>query len=105
MSTVVIAGSARIPGWVGDLDSFRRWARSDEFPDNGWFSYLAGEVWADPSMETAGHNQAKWKISLTLGGLIESQQLGRFFPDRMRLVHTAADLSTEPDGMFLSNKT
>ncbi|MBI1914391.1 MAG: Uma2 family endonuclease [Planctomycetes bacterium] len=105
MSTVILAGSGRIPGWVADLDSFRRWARSDEFPDSGWFSYLAGEVWADPSMETAGHNQARWKISFTVGGLIEAQGLGRFFLDRMRLVNVDADLSTEPDAMFISNKT
>ncbi|HKB38255.1 MAG TPA: Uma2 family endonuclease [Gemmataceae bacterium] len=105
MSTVIIAGRGRIPDWVVDLDSFRRWSRSGDFPDSGWFSYLAGEVWADPSMETAGHNQAKWKISLILGGLIEAEALGNFFPDRMRLVNVAADLSTEPDGMFISERT
>jgi len=105
MSTVVIAGSGRIPDWVSDMDSFRRWARSEDFPESGWFSYLAREVWADPRGETLGHNQAKWKISLTLGGLIEAQALGYFYPDRMRLVNVDADLSTEPDGMFISNKT
>jgi Uma2 family endonuclease len=105
MSTVIIAGRGRIPDWVVDLDSFRRWSRSDDFPESGWFSYLAGEVWADPSMETAGHNQAKWEVSLVLGGLVKAQTLGLFFPDRMRLVNVEADLSTEPDAMFISNKT
>ena len=105
MSTVIIAGSGRIPDWVSDLDSFRRWARSEDFPESGWFSYLAGEVWADPSMETLGHNQAKWELSLVLGSLVKAQKLGSFFPDRMRLVHEDANLSTEPDGMFISNKT
>src|SRR5262245_17124775 len=93
MCTAVIAGSGRIPGWVSDLASFRRWTRTEDFPENGWFSYLAGEVWADPSVETLAHNQAKWKISFTVGGLIEGEGLGRFYPDRMRLVNEDAELS------------
>src|SRR5438067_4657252 len=44
-------------------------------------------------------------MSLSLGGLIEAQALGYFFPDRMRLVNEDADLSTEPDGMFVSEQT
>ena len=105
MSTIAVQEDIRIPTWVVDLESFRRWARSDEFPARGRFSHLAGGLWVDLSMETAGHNQAKWKMSLTLGGLIEAQTLGYFYPDRMRLVNVDADLSTEPDGMFISNKT
>ena len=35
------AGQVQIPADVVDLESFRRWAKSDEFPEHGWFSYLA----------------------------------------------------------------
>ena len=51
MSAIVIAEKVRIHAWVVDLESFRRWARSDEFPRRGWFSYLHGELWVDLSME------------------------------------------------------
>src|SRR5262249_50385096 len=95
----------RIPAWVVDLGSFRRWACSEEFPERGRFCYLDGGVWMDLSMETLGHNQARWAICLTLGNLILSKRLGRFFPDGMRLVNVDADLSTEPDGMFASEET
>lgn len=36
-----------IPGWVHDLETFRRWAKSDEFPMTGRFSFLDGTIWVD----------------------------------------------------------
>lgn len=51
VSAIVLEESIRIPTWITDLDSFRRWARSDEFPEHGWYSYLDGDLWADPSLE------------------------------------------------------
>jgi hypothetical protein len=50
MSTIIIGDQIRIPGWVVDLQSFRLWARSKEFPQHGWFSHIRGELWADASM-------------------------------------------------------
>jgi hypothetical protein len=46
-SAVVIEEKVSIPGWVDDLASFRRWARSGEMPERGQFAYLNGEVWVD----------------------------------------------------------
>jgi len=57
---VVERDSVTIPAWVDDLDSFRRWARSDEFPESGRICFLNGEVWVDMSKEQAfWHNQVK----------------------------------------------
>lgn len=43
-------GGVRVPSWVVDHESYRRWAKSDDFPTRGWFSYLDGIFWADLSM-------------------------------------------------------
>jgi Uma2 family endonuclease len=104
MSTKAVTRGVRIPAWVKDLDSFRRWTRAKDFPEQGWISYLAGELWVDPSMERSVHNQMKSAFALTVGGLVLQQDLGTWYPDRMRLVHVGAELSTEPDGMFLSHE-
>lgn len=101
--SVVVNGEVRIPGWVVDLASFRRWACSDAFPRRGWFSYLGGELWADVTMEQLfSHNQVKGEFAIVLGSLVKASQLGMYFHDRTLLSNPDADLSTEPDGLFVS---
>lgn len=95
----------RIPDRVRDLASFRRWAKSDEFPERGWYSYLNGELWVDLSMERMGHNQVKGEVARVLSNLVIEAATGRYLHDRMLLTNVAAGLSTEPDGMFLSFPT
>src|SRR5579862_7480345 len=94
--------AVRIPAWLTDLASFRRWAKSDDFPQRGWYAHLGGDLWVDPSMERMGHNQVKAEIAMVLGVLVKGARIGRFFADRMLLTNVEAELSTEPDGMFLS---
>lgn len=103
MSTVVIADQVRIPSWVNDLESFRRWSRSDDYPERGWVSFLDGEIWVDTHMEQLFfHNRAKTQFTIVLGGLVEREDLGYFFSDRVALSNESANLSTEPDGTFCS---
>jgi len=100
---VVLMDKVRIPGWVVDLESFRRWARSDSCPERGWFSYLAGELWVDLGMEQLfSHNAVKTEYTIVLGGLVRSEGQGYFFSDRVLLTNPEAELSTEPDGSFVS---
>jgi hypothetical protein len=33
----------RVPTWVVDLESFRRWADADDFPEKGNIWFLKGE--------------------------------------------------------------
>ena len=94
--------AVQIPEWVRDLTAFRRWAKSDDFPQQGQYAFLDGRIWADPSMEREGHNQVKAEITRVLGTVIKDLGLGRFYVDGMGLVNVDADLATEPDGMFLS---
>jgi Uma2 family endonuclease len=103
MSTVVVADQVRIPSWVNDLESFRRWARSDDYPERGWVSFLDGEIWVDTHMEQLfSHNRVKTCFTITLGGLVETEELGYFFSDRALLSNEGANLSTEPDGTYCS---
>ncbi len=103
MSTIVIADQVRIPSWVNDLESFRRWARSDDYPERGWVSFLDGEIWVDTSMEQLfTHNQVKTEFTVVLGSLMKREELGYYFSDRVLLSNEQANLSTEPDGTFCS---
>src|SRR5262249_3431070 len=103
MNTGVVSDQVRIPSWVNDLEAFRRWARSDTYPERGWASFLDGEIWVDTHMEQLfTHNRVKTCFTVTVGGLIEAEGRGYFFSDRCLLSNETASLSTEPDGTFCS---
>jgi Uma2 family endonuclease len=104
MNLAAVGEAVRIPGWIVDLESFRRWAKSSDFPTRGWFSHLGGDLWVDLSMETLAHNQVKGEVAATLAALVKGAKLGRLLPDRMRLTHIKAKLSTESDAMFISQQ-
>lgn len=107
--TILVAqenqNAVAIPDWVVDLDAFRSWACSDAFPQSGRYSYLNGDLWVDPSMETYLHNQLKGEIGSSLKSLSKSNGSGTFFVDRMLLTNVQAGISTEPDGMFALYET
>jgi Uma2 family endonuclease len=93
----------RIPAWVTDLKSFREWVHSGEFPEKGRICYLNGEVWVDLSMEQFfTHNQVKNEFAFVLTGLIKAGRHGRYGPDGMLITNVEADISSEPDGSFVS---
>jgi Uma2 family endonuclease len=101
MCTIVIADKGCIPDCIADLESFRRWARSDEFPEAGWYSFLDGEIWADVSKEQLfSHNGVKVAVTYAIMALLQEIRTGQFVTDRMLLTNVAADLSTEPDGLY-----
>jgi Uma2 family endonuclease len=101
MSTIVISEFGCIPDWVGDLESFRSWAHSDDFPESGGISYLNGEIWLDVGMEQLfSHNRVKTAFTYTIMQLLDASRSGQFVSDRMLLTHVSANLSTEPDGLY-----
>jgi hypothetical protein len=104
---VVAAKAVHIPAWVEDHASFRRWVHSDEYPEEtGRICYFNGEIWVDLSMEQLfTHNQVKNEYAFTLTGVIKAGRLGRFFADGALVSNLEANLSAEPDGMFVSTKT
>jgi len=93
----------RIPSWVVDLASFRRWYHSDDFPDEGRICYLQDGVWVDMSKEQLfSHNKVKTEFSRCLATLVKEARLGHYFSDGARLSHPATDLSCVPDGTFFT---
>jgi Uma2 family endonuclease len=103
MVPILFEESIRIPPGLEDLEAFSHWARSDDFPEHGRFAYLRGEIWVDLSMEQAfTHNQVKAKYSGMLIPLVETDDLGYFFCDGMLLSIPEVDLSTIPDGFFVT---
>ena len=107
MITVINESNRRvsIPSWVVDLESFRRWADADDFPEDGRAWFLQGEVWIDMSKEQIfTHLAVKREFFFVLTGLVKAEGLGLFLPDGLLLSNEAADISGKPDATFVSRR-
>ena len=92
-----------VPATAYSLPGFREWAASASFPELGKVTYYQGEIFLDMSPERArSHNQVKSEICRVLGNLVAEQDLGELYQDGIWLTHDDAELSNEPDGMFVS---
>ncbi|HEY3320688.1 MAG TPA: Uma2 family endonuclease [Planctomycetota bacterium] len=90
-----------IPAGIVDLDSFRRWSLSPDFPQTGKIDFIAGNIEVDMSPANVWkHSSLKTDLGIELGGLV--RQLGKLFIDQTRVVSPAAGLSREPDIVFVS---
>ena len=105
MCTVVIASEneIRVPEEVADLQSFRRWVYSDDFPEHGKVSFIQGEVWVDMNAERLqSHARLKLDFHTVLDRIVKEKDLGMFFPDGALWTNVKANVSNIPDGMFLA---
>lgn len=92
-----------IPPGSHTLAGFRKWYASDEFPEEGRISFLAGEIIVDMSHERlSSHVAIKGEFARVLISLARERQLGQFLTDGTRVVNEGADVSHEPDGCFIS---
>lgn len=90
---------------IRSLADFRRWALSDEFPERGRIDYIAGRIEVDMSPETFfSHGGLKGEIHGTLLQLVKRLDLGYLRTDRTRISSVPADLSSEPDVVFISQE-
>lgn len=95
-----------VPSWVVNHESFRRWVQSEDFPESGTVCFLNGGVWVDMSREQVfTHNQVKQEFAFVLAGLIRERRLGRYFPDGMLISNVDAELTSQPDGMYVSKES
>jgi Uma2 family endonuclease len=93
----------RIPASANSLDGFREWAVSEGFPRRGRISYVGHDILIDMSPEELEtHGKVKFEISRIVGNLVRQRNAGTFYPDRTLLTNRAAELSTEPDGTFVT---
>jgi len=92
-----------IPRSVRSLQGFRDWYASDDFPEEGHISYLAGEIFIDMGHERiSSHVDLKGEIFHRLKSLVEELGTGQLFTDGSRVVNDTADLSSEPDCCFFT---
>ncbi|MBN9522096.1 Uma2 family endonuclease [bacterium] len=96
-------GRVTIPGWVTDLETFRRWLDTDHVPEKAKTWFLRGEVWVDMSKEQLfTHLLLQGEFYRVLGNVVKGGKLGWLYPDGLLLTNTAADLSGNPDATFVS---
>ena len=96
--------SISIPSWVVDHSSFRRWFYQPDFPEEGCVSFLNGEVIFDMSREQLfSHIRMKTIIARVLDGLSTRRKLGVYFGDGLLISHLGAEVSNNPDGVFVAN--
>src|SRR5262245_31976675 len=94
-----------VPSWVVDLESFRRWADSDDFPEKGRIWWLKGEVWVDMSKQQIfSHLAVKSEYNIVIGGMAKLEKRGLFFPDGLFFCNVHADIAGNPDGLYVSYK-
>ena len=95
-----------VPSWVETLEDFRRWLDGDDAPENARVWFLKGNVWVDMSKEQIyTHVQVKTKFIIVVGGLVEAKQSGLFLADGAYLTNLEADISGNPDAVFVANAT
>jgi Uma2 family endonuclease len=93
----------RLPTSAFTLAGFNAWAVSKEFPKHGHISFRDQEIVIDMSPEELEtHNQVKTEVARVLSNLKVELDLGKFYGDRTSVTNDAANLSTEPDGVFLT---
>jgi Uma2 family endonuclease len=95
-----------IPPSAHTLQGFREWTYSDHFPERGKITYLGGEILIDMSAERLeSHGSVKVEIVSVLGTFNRRKKMGKLYFDRSRVAHVAADLSNEPDAVFIKWST
>ncbi len=102
-SSVIIEDQVEIPSFRS-LAEFRAWALSDDFPERGRIDYIGGQIEVDMSPENVFfHGSVKTEIVRVLANIVQSIGNGYLFSDQMRVSCPAADLSSEPDVVYLSD--
>jgi Uma2 family endonuclease len=103
---LVVDGRLRVPAGIVDLETFRRWARSEERLEKVRLAYLAGLFWIDLTPEELyTHNQVKGEVARVLYTLARAEERGRYFSEGVLWSCPQADLSAMPDGLFISFAT
>lgn len=104
--TLVFEEQIEVPMNLSCLADFRRWAISEAFPERGRIDYIAGKIEVDMSPEDL-HTHGKLKTELVgvLWQRVKQAGLGELYTDRARVSCPGADLSAEPDVVFVSESS
>jgi Uma2 family endonuclease len=103
-SSVIFDDRLEIP-YFRSLAEFRAWALSDDCPERGRIDYIGGQVEVDMSAENLFfHGSVKSEVARVLGNIAQSTGSGYVFTDCTRISCPYADLSAEPDVVYLSDE-
>jgi Uma2 family endonuclease len=103
MASVIFEERVEVPLGLGGLADFRLWSRSRGFPETGRIDFLAGTIEVDMSPEDIFcHGVLKAELAAVLQRRIKARKLGLLLIDSTRVVCEAAELSVEPDIVFVS---
>ena len=101
-SSVIFEERVEVP-YFHSLADFRAWTLSDEFPEHGRIDYLDGRIEVDMSPENLfSHGTIKTEVVRALANIVRAADSGYLFSDRTRVSCPEADLSAEPDVVYLS---
>jgi len=104
--TLVLEEQIEVPMELRSLADFRRWATSEDFPERGRINYIAGRIDVDMSPEDLHtHGKLKTELVIVLGRRVKQSRLGELYTDRARVSCPEADLSAEPDVVFVSESS
>jgi Uma2 family endonuclease len=102
---LVIEEKIEIPMNLHSLADFRAWALSGSFPETGRIDYIDGRIEVDMSPEELfSHGNLKVRLIWALNEIVEQNSLGYLFTDSSRVSSPDAELSAEPDIVFLSHE-
>ena len=95
-----------IPASATTLAGFRKWALSDDFPERGKITFVAGGLIVDMSPESfEKHSDIKTEVSRVLSNLVREQNVGRLHIDGVLITNVQAGVSNEPDIVYLAKET
>jgi Uma2 family endonuclease len=93
-----------LPLSAATWEGFRAWAKSDAFPQRGRIAFLGEEVFIDMSPERIDtHAGVKAELYRVLTQLVRETGAGFLFPDGVLVSNKAAQVSNEPDAVFVSH--
>jgi Uma2 family endonuclease len=105
MPAIVLDDALCIPAEVVDLDTFRAWVRSEQFPARGQFSFLDRQVWVERG-ESQTHDQLRAEIVAVLSRTpLDHAGPGQLAAGRLLLSNPFNNWATQPDGLYVAWQT
>jgi Uma2 family endonuclease len=88
------------------LSSFREWAGDNDLPQNAKVFFHRGEVWIElGKQQIFTHVAVKTEITRILAGITKIERLGVYLTDGALLTYENAELSGNPDSVFVSKES
>ena len=104
-TSVLFEEQVEIPLNLRSLEDFRRWALSASFPERGRIDFLAGRIEVDMSPEDFFcHGVLKTELIGVFMKRVKRDSMGYLLTDSTRVSCPNADLSVEPDIVFVSHR-